>query len=240
MTGSGSQDLGDGHLADYYSDYLTEHGLRDGQSENEYELDDPMPFPRTRFPPDQVNALHANSDRDSSQLAQHHTLGPRHSQAAPGDHSHDGVTSKNIGKWTEYVNSSNISSFWLSTSGANPSLGNGTVEGRYVKIGTLCFVEWYMSFDTLTTFGGGAWLFVMPFTPKETLGSGANGICGSAQAYMNGPFRTGAVFFDPNHSTGVVVVTDNQSAYWQASNPQAWSAANTFHFSMSAFYETIS
>lgn len=89
----GEEDLGDGHKVDYYSDYLSSHGLRDGTSENEYELDDPMPFPRTRFPPDQINAMHANSDVDSSQLAQHHTLGPRHTQSAPGDHSHNGVSS---------------------------------------------------------------------------------------------------------------------------------------------------
>lgn len=90
------EDLGDGHKANYYSDYLGSHGLRDGNAESEYELDDPPPFPRTRFPPDQINAMHANSDSDSSQLAQHHTLGPRHNQAAPGDHSHNGVSSPAI------------------------------------------------------------------------------------------------------------------------------------------------
>lgn len=41
---------------------------------------------------------HRQSDVDSSQRAQHHTLGPRRNQAAPGDHIHDGMTSKKIGE----------------------------------------------------------------------------------------------------------------------------------------------
>jgi hypothetical protein len=233
------EDLGDGHQPDYYVDYLTEHGLRDGQPENEFEPDDPTPFPKTRFPPDQINAMHANSDVDSAQFAQHHTLGPRHNQAAPGDHSHDGVTSKNIGAWVEYVNNSNVGNYWICASGTNPSLGNGNVEARYCKIGTLCFVNWYMSFDTGSTFGTGPWLFVLPFTAKSTLASGANGICGSAQAYMNGPFREGNAFF-AQQANSIAIATDGQGSFWQAGNPQAWAATNNYHLSWSVFYETAS
>lgn len=42
----------------------------------------------------EVNQLHRNSDRDSSKEAQHHTLGPLPYQSSPGDHSHDGRSSK--------------------------------------------------------------------------------------------------------------------------------------------------
>jgi len=41
-----------------------------------------------------VNKFHAKSDVDSAQYAQHHTLGIKHDQAAPGDHTHDGRVSK--------------------------------------------------------------------------------------------------------------------------------------------------
>lgn len=41
---------------------------------------------------------HANSDIDSSVTAQHHTLGIAHNQASPGDHKHDGKSSKLLGK----------------------------------------------------------------------------------------------------------------------------------------------
>lgn len=53
--------------------------------------------PTKETPSDVVNKFHLNSDKDSSTLAHHHTLGPRRNQASPGDHVHDGATSKKIG-----------------------------------------------------------------------------------------------------------------------------------------------
>lgn len=46
----------------------------------------------------EVNKFHSNSDVDSSVTAQHHTLGIQHNQVSPGDHTHDGKSSKRIGK----------------------------------------------------------------------------------------------------------------------------------------------
>ena len=40
-----------------------------------------------------TNEIHYTSDLDSGPFAQHHTLGIKPSQASPGDHIHDGVTS---------------------------------------------------------------------------------------------------------------------------------------------------
>lgn len=45
----------------------------------------------------QVDNQHRNSDVDSSPQSQHHTLGSRRNQAAPGDHIHDGVSSSKLG-----------------------------------------------------------------------------------------------------------------------------------------------
>jgi hypothetical protein len=44
--------------------------------------------------PQEVNNFHARSDVDSGDAAQHHTLGTKHNQASPGDHKHDGKSSK--------------------------------------------------------------------------------------------------------------------------------------------------
>jgi hypothetical protein len=46
--------------------------------------------------PEEVNAFHLNSDRDSSATALHHTLGLNPGQASPGNHTHDGKNSKRI------------------------------------------------------------------------------------------------------------------------------------------------
>lgn len=48
--------------------------------------------------PTEVSKFHSNSDADSSTVAQHHTLGIKNGQASPGDHKHDGKSSKKIGK----------------------------------------------------------------------------------------------------------------------------------------------
>lgn len=45
-----------------------------------------------------VNKFHSNSDVDTAVTAQHHTLGIQHGQGSPGDHTHDGKSSKRIGK----------------------------------------------------------------------------------------------------------------------------------------------
>jgi hypothetical protein len=46
----------------------------------------------------EVSRAHTNSDVDSSVTAQHHTLGILHTQSSPGDHKHEGKSSKLIGK----------------------------------------------------------------------------------------------------------------------------------------------
>lgn len=54
----------------------------------------PAPTPDSQA----INKLHTNSDVDSSVTGQHHTLGIQHNQSSPGDHKHDGKSSKLIGK----------------------------------------------------------------------------------------------------------------------------------------------
>lgn len=63
--------------------------------------------------PEEVNALHINSDKDSSTQAQHHTLGIKPTQAAPGNHSHDGKDSVRI-KFTD------IEGGWMNVDGGEP------------------------------------------------------------------------------------------------------------------------
>jgi hypothetical protein len=45
---------------------------------------------------EEVNTFHTSSDVDKSAISQHHTLGTLATQASPGDHVHDGKTSKRI------------------------------------------------------------------------------------------------------------------------------------------------
>jgi len=47
--------------------------------------------------PQESRKAHTRSDVDLSPQSLHHTLGPRHNQSSPGDHIHDGITSRKIG-----------------------------------------------------------------------------------------------------------------------------------------------
>lgn len=47
--------------------------------------------------PEMVRLIHVRSDVDQSWQSMHHTLGIKSSQAAAGNHIHDGITSKLIG-----------------------------------------------------------------------------------------------------------------------------------------------
>ena len=53
---------------------------------------------RSTYDAQEVDKIHDQSDLDSRSEAQHHSLGPGHEQAAPGNHSHDGGTSPYL--WT--------------------------------------------------------------------------------------------------------------------------------------------
>lgn len=47
--------------------------------------------------PQEVRRSHTRADTDLGPRSLHHTLGQRRNQASPGDHNHDGSTSKKIG-----------------------------------------------------------------------------------------------------------------------------------------------
>lgn len=44
----------------------------------------------------EVEVYHTNADTDGSNQSAHHTLGFKRGQASPGDHTHDGGTSKQL------------------------------------------------------------------------------------------------------------------------------------------------
>lgn len=57
---------------------------------------------------------------------------------------------------------------WTS-SGTQPSLGNGTLTGRYFRIQKLVFVQTLLICNTTTTFGTGEYRFAVPVTARAGL-----------------------------------------------------------------------
>lgn len=92
-------------------------------------------------PPQLVNKFHTRSDLDSKTWAQHHTLGIKANQASPGDHNHDGTTSRQI---TAEANPSIFSwGAWTAIPTYSPGVsnyGSGFAPGQY-RISTMGDVE---------------------------------------------------------------------------------------------------
>lgn len=75
--------------------------------------------------PDEVNQFHLHSDKDSSVTALHHTLGVGPTQAAAGNHTHNGRDSAKI-------KFSDIDGGWMNIDGGRASTlfgGLPTIDG---------------------------------------------------------------------------------------------------------------
>lgn len=70
------------------------------------------------------------------------------------------VNMTTIGAWTPYTPA------W-SSSGTNPSTGNGSLQGRYKRVGDLVHVWLRLEFGSTTNGGTGAWSFTLPVAPTE-------------------------------------------------------------------------
>lgn len=104
------------------------------------------------------------------------------------------------------------------TSGTQPSLGNGTVEGSYTVQGKLCTVTIHLLLGSTTTIGTGQWQFSLPFsTSAETIHS-----IGAALAKLGSVFRPGACMATANSSTVIALIGDSQSNFVTNTNPAAW------------------
>lgn len=58
---------------------------------------------------------------------------------------------------------------------SNPAIGNGTLVGRYQKVGRKIFFYIKMTAGTTTTFGSGYWIFTLPVTSASATMSNPRG-----------------------------------------------------------------
>jgi len=185
---------------------------------------------------------HAFSDLDSSILAQHHTLGNRPNQGAPGNHDHGGQLGLNIPatsiKELQLVNLGSFTPTWSGT-GTPPTLGNGTMTIQYVKLAALVIMWFDVAAGTTTTFGtAGVWTWNLPFAQD----AGKPG-SGAAFVHNNGRDWAGAIKLVPG---GFQIALDNNGGTGQSqligssvNDPQgsAW-LANSFFARVQYTYMT--
>ena len=71
--------------------------------------------------------------------------------------------------WTAYTPT------WTAAT-TNPSIGNGTLAGRYTQIGKTCVLVIGLTAGSTTTFGSGNWSFSLPKTAKNVSGINFYGV----------------------------------------------------------------
>ena len=71
------------------------------------------------------------------------------------------VKEQPVGAWQSYTVS------WTADT-TNPSIGNGTLVGRYVQIGKTVICSIALAMGSTTTYGSGDWSFSLPVTAKSS------------------------------------------------------------------------
>lgn len=131
-------------------------------------------------------------------------------------------------------------SYAVTWGGTGVSLGNGSLNGRYVLVGKWCVVTVEFIAGTTTNFGSGAWTFSLPFTVATPSGTGANFVyCGSARGHAAN-WYTGVAAAQAGTSTARVYSHNPSPATeWKSDVPVAWSASSTNYFHFTVAYETV-
>ncbi|MFF7023064.1 hypothetical protein ACFY97_18925 [Streptomyces klenkii] len=136
--------------------------------------------------------------------------------------------------WSSYTPS------WTATT-TNPSLGNGTIAGSYMKVGTTCSVFIKLVIGSTTNRGSGTYKFSLPFTAATITNSDPGSLMASFSRavtpnhgvgdvlLLNGGTTTDQVWF-PNAS----VVGD--ANVWTDNSP--WTPASTNVFRIWGTYQT--
>jgi hypothetical protein len=110
---------------------------------------------------------------------------------------------------------------WTTTgAGADPSLGNGTLVGRYFRIGKLVIVWVTLTIGTTTNAGSGVWEISLPFA--RDVSAGHLGIASIVQTGVT--TRVGLV---AAAGSLIGVTADGFLAACDASTPHGWSSSNS-------------
>jgi len=136
-----------------------------------------------------------------------------------------------LGAWTSYTPT------W--TSSTPPTLGNGTLLGRYMKIGRTCITEIHLTTGSSTTYGSGNYNWTLPFTAASAgiaqIGSaqllGPTGVRWVGQIVISSGVNNCSAFFP-------ISATNTRTDFLTATSPET--LASTSQVRLCFLYETAS
>lgn len=125
--------------------------------------------------------------------------------------------------WTAYTPT------WTTT-GTAPSLGNGTLVGRYIQNGKLVIYRFCLTAGSTTTFGTNTWIISVPVTALDINQTGTAMLFDQS---TNATRIAGNAVF--NATTNLVFYAGNASGVVTATTPFTW--ANTDRLIVQITYE---
>lgn len=126
---------------------------------------------------------------------------------------------KAITEWTTYTPT------WTAT-GGTPTIGNGTIVGRYVKAGNLCHVWMFLSIGSTTSLGTTtAWRLALPAAAIQPTTLTASILDAGTTYYI------GAALIAVGGSTTVQVVTHGSGNDVSYNQPMTWAASDILRIS---------
>jgi len=133
--------------------------------------------------------------------------------------------------WTSYTPT------WTSDS-STPSIGNGSLTGRYKQIGKTVFFSLNLTYGTTTTGGSGAWMFGLPVTAYNANYQFPVSILNSGLAWYgaiaNGNYKNSTSYFSIIHQN------DTATTVWggvTAGAPFSFGSGDTL--TVSGSYEAV-
>jgi hypothetical protein len=137
-----------------------------------------------------------------------------------------------FGAWSTYTPT------WTAT-GSNPSLGNGTLTGRYLQVGRRYDVHIELTCGSTTTYGSGNYSFSLPVAAAA---AGTGNRVGHAQALVTGARYGGQVVISPTASTTSPFFPPNSTtsslSQGSPSVPGTWASGNSMRMTLT--YESAS
>ena len=137
------------------------------------------------------------------------------------------VKEQPVGAWQSYTVS------WTAAT-TNPSIGNGTLTGRYVQIGKTVICAVSLTMGSTTTYGSGSWNLSLPKT------SANSGVYYGGQwmaVDLGTTNHAGQVFLLPNASVINYFLRENVVLdYLNNITPHTWASGDVLRFSVT--YET--
>lgn len=115
---------------------------------------------------------------------------------------------------------------------SNPSIGGGTLTGKYLQVGSTAFVVVEMVAGTGTNFGSGEWFFSLPVEAADLTH------VGPALAWDQGTLKHEGIAWLFDTET-VQCTSQSNGADWGSGVPFTWNATNGDLLRFSITYETV-